>query len=325
MRTRLFAPALRLAALPGWFASFNQPAEGAEAVRHRREGKLPRLLLLCMAAALALASCPGCGGREEAVARIDGKSISKKALLRYLKRYRDASPGPASPTADSAATKQTPESAAAGTALQQLINEELLLFAAREQGLSSKKAESNPQQRQAAIRRMLSRLGREVPYPSLIEARKYYQQHRDEFKADTRYRIVHLLFSGELEARRVRAEVKRGKITLEEAGIKGLEGARIVGRESRPVSARELSPEIAKVLVKLKTGQISPVISTPYGYHLIRIIRRQPPGPIPFAEVENRIKDEIFARRLRNNYRKWLQQQRRAHTIEIFPEKLKNL
>ena len=277
-------------------------------------------LLLCLSLLLFLPA-PGCGSREETVARVDGKAISKNDLRRYLNLYLDDSPAP-DKKRDSG-RKQDPVEVR--TALQQLINEELLLLSARQRGLLDKKSPADPKERRAAMRRMLIELGRKVPYPSLIEARQYYEKHPEEFRVATRYRIEHLLFPSEHEARQVRAEIKRGRLSLAEAGSRGLGGARVVDEKQRPVSARELSPELARALPGLKIGQLSPVIATPYGYHLIRIVQSRPPGLIPFAEIENRIKDAIFARRLRANYQKWLKRQKQAHTIEIFPERLKNL
>jgi peptidyl-prolyl cis-trans isomerase C len=286
----------------------------------RKKKLLAALLLLGLAAGLTFAF-GGCDSRKEAVAKVDDRIISKDDLRRYLKLYRDDPAG----RQEDAAAKPPPEGAAeARAALDQLIDEELLLQRARKRGWI-KKNETDPGKRQAAVRRVLSELGHQVPYPSLPEARKYYDQHPGEFKVGARYRIEHLLFASEHEARQVRAEVKRGRLTLAAAGSQGLGGARVVDARQRPVTTNELSPELAKILPRLKPGQVSPVIATPYGYHLIRVIQRQPPGQIPFAEVENRIKDAIYSRRLRARYRDWLKQQKKLHAIEIFPEQLKTL
>jgi len=280
------------------------------------------LLLLCLAVAILGG---GCNSRKEAVARVDGRVISKNDLRRHLRQYLDDPPADRQAAPAEASQPPPEDMAEARAALEQLINEELLLLEAEKRGWIKEKQEHDPGKRQAAIRRVLSNLGHTVPYPSLEEAREYYDQHPAEFKVATRYRIEHLLFAGEHEARQVRAEIKRGKLSLAAAGSRGLGGARVVDEKQRPISARELSPELAKTLPKLKIGQVSPVISTPYGYHLIEIIQRQPPGQIPFAEVENRIKDAIFADRLRKNYQHWLKQQKQSHKIEIFTEQLKNL
>ena len=283
-----------------------------------------KLLLALLLVGLIVPWNGGCGSRKgEAVARIDGRVISKDDLRRYLGQYFDEPPA----GRETAAGEETPpreDTAAARAALEQLINEELLLLEARKRGLVKKEKEK-PKKRQAAIRRVLSDLGHAVPYPGLPEAKQYYKQHPEEFKVATRYRIEHLLFPGEHEARQVRAEIKRGKLSLAAAGSQGLGEARVVGEKQRPVTTRELSPELARILPKLKIGQVSPVIATPYGYHLIKVIQRRPAGQIPFAEVENRIKDAIFARRLRANYQNWLKQQKKIHKIEIFPKQLENL
>ncbi|NCT66772.1 MAG: hypothetical protein GXC76_03905 [Rhodanobacteraceae bacterium] len=71
--------------------------------------------------------------------------------------------------------------------------------------------------------------------------------------------------------------------------------------------ASKYVPEFAAASAKLsKPGEISPIVKTEYGFHVIKLVERTPDKPRTFAEV----KPEIVAR-LRNEY---IEKQARTHT-----------
>ncbi len=261
-----------------------------------------------------------CSPPKEVVATIDGESITRTEVKVRLKGYREESTTETVPP-----TVQQNQFYSAKAVLEQLINERLLLLEARRQGLISD-AGDNPDSNQTAMRKVLSRLGKEVPYPNLVEAKRFYEEHTEEFAVTPRYHLEHLLLNSEHSAWELKELLDKGEITMAEAGRKQVAGARIADSgKNRLVTAEELPPGLAEILPRLKLNEISPVIATPYGYHLIRVEKRLPAGNIPFFEVENRIKDMLFAQRLQNNYQRWLKQSKEQHTIEIFHQHLSDL
>jgi len=46
-----------------------------------------------------------------------------------------------------------------------------------------------------------------------------------------------------------------------------------------------LIPELEEVAFKLEEGQISEVIRSPHGFHILRLLERKGGTPQPFAEV----------------------------------------
>ncbi len=280
---------------------------------HRYAG----ILLLTVLVGTFLISC---SPPKEVVATIDGKAITKTEVNARLKGYSEKSATEITPP-----TVQQNRFSCAKAVLNQLINEHLLLLEARRQNLISD-AENRPLNHQAAIQKVLSRFGKEVPFPNLKEAREYYKQHAEEFIAGPRYQLEHLLLSSEHSACELKELLEKGEMTMMEAGVQQIAGARIANSgKNRLVTAEELPPGLTKILPGLKPKAISQVIATPYGYHLIRVERRLPAGEIPFAEVENQIKDTLFAQRLQNNYQHWLKQSKERHTIQIFHQHLADL
>jgi len=261
-----------------------------------------------------------CSAPKDIIATIDGEAIRKSDVSARLKIYREES---TDETIAPAALQD--QFASAKAVLNQIINEHLLLLEAKRLGLINEN-ENNPESCQAAMRKALSELGKEVPFPNLEDARAYYKQHPERFTVNPRYQLEHLLLSSENSAWELKEELDKGAISMTEAGRKQLFGSRIADSgKNRLITADELPQGLAEILPGLKTKKISPVIATPYGYHLIRVEKMLPAGKIPFPEVENQIKDTIFAQHLQNNYQHWLQQAREKHTIKVFHQNLTDL
>ena len=50
-------------------------------------------------------------------------------------------------------------------------------------------------------------------------------------------------------------------------------------------------PEFDKVAFELKPGQISDVVTTQFGYHIIKIADHKPGRVVPFEEAQAKIKE----------------------------------
>ncbi len=261
-----------------------------------------------------------CSAPQDVVATIDGEAITKTEVKVRIKSYQEEHGDETS-----APVAQQSQFTSAKAALNQIINERLLLLEARRQGLIDDR-KGDPQSYQIAMQKVLCSLGKEVSFPNLQEARVFYEKHPEEFIVPVRYQLKHLLLNSEHTAWKLKEEIDKGLTSMTDAGRQEIFGARIADSgKNRLITAAELPPGLAEMLPNLKPKVISPVITTPYGYHLVRVEKTFPSGNIPFPEVENRIKDTIFSQRLQNNYQHWLKQIKEQHTIKIFHQHLADL
>ena len=56
-------------------------------------------------------------------------------------------------------------------------------------------------------------------------------------------------------------------------------------------------PEIEKAIANLKDNEISDVVETPRGFHLVTILERSPGGYRPFDSVRDKVRQEVIARK----------------------------
>jgi parvulin-like peptidyl-prolyl isomerase len=80
-----------------------------------------------------------------------------------------------------------------------------------------------------------------------------------------------------------------------------------------------LADEFEDALKDLRPGEISEVVQTLYGYHIVRIGEIRPAAQQPFAGIAERIESDLSSMRCAEQADAWSARLRAAASIEIFP------
>jgi len=134
------------------------------------------------------------------------------------------------------------------------------------------------------------------------ELHSFYAQHPDDFIRPVQVRARHLLVAVTDEAQREEALAKMQSIELKlsqgaDFAVTALNNSdgpsRSRGGDLGYFTYNQVIAPVADVAFALQPGQISNIIASPLGYHLIKIIDRKPPAPIPFKDVRAKIERTI--------------------------------
>jgi parvulin-like peptidyl-prolyl isomerase len=82
----------------------------------------------------------------------------------------------------------------------------------------------------------------------------------------------------------------------------------------------ELLPGFEEAAAQLQPGQISDVVRTRIGFHIIRLEARQAASMRPFAEVQEELKSEILRDKTERKYQEWLESLRQQAYVKILYE-----
>jgi len=143
------------------------------------------------------------------------------------------------------------------------------------------------------------------------EVRRYYDDHVEDYHVPERvnFRQIVVKFSEYLNDEEALASAQRLRKKL----LAGADFAMLARKRSRGPNASEgglwkdvgrgmLLPEVEEVVFSISLGEISPIVRTPLGYHIIRVESREAERQIPFEEVQESIRrkltEEIFKERL---------------------------
>ena len=151
---------------------------------------------------------------------------------------------------------------------------------------------------------------------STREARHYYEARPTEFLGPETYKMRMVVLP--VDDPRERGSQLRIAQTIISRLDKRLESfASLAKRYSKGPHAAEggdwgwvakesLIPELGAALAKLEPGQVSPVIESDLGLHLLELEEKRPAATIPFDKAENRIRKQLVAERFATHTREWL-------------------
>jgi len=205
--------------------------------------------------------------------------------------------------------------------LDELVDLELLAGEARRRGLD-KAPETAERVRQMLRDELLSQVRASVPAPSDIseaDARRYYDEHRDDFREPERRRVAHIAFTSEAEA----------KLSLEKAkSANATEWGRLVeskSRDQRTKPSAALPPELAGDLgivgppghprgenpnvpeplraAVFEIDKLGGVLSRPIAvggtFHIVRLTGKTDARDRSFADAERSIRVALVQERIR--------------------------
>jgi thiol-disulfide isomerase/thioredoxin len=120
------------------------------------------------------------------------------------------------------------------------------------------------------------------------DAKEYYDENIDSYKAQPgQKRLRHILVETEEEANEILDELKNGKDFAELAEEKSTGPSSANGGDLGFVSTGQMVEEFEKAAFKLNVNQISGVVETQFGFHIIK----REPNTISFSEAKEDVKE----------------------------------
>jgi peptidyl-prolyl cis-trans isomerase SurA len=162
------------------------------------------------------------------------------------------------------------------------------------------------------------------------EVERYYKEHLDDYgmpeKAHVRL-ITFLVPSGatpeqkatiRAEAERVRKEAAGGKDFAALAKAHSQGPAVDAGGDIGEIARGQMQAEFEKAAFALKPGEVSDVIETDSGYHILKVEQRSGEAHKPLADVSADIREKLYRETMEERYDRWLKQDLRAkYHVEI--------
>jgi parvulin-like peptidyl-prolyl isomerase len=91
------------------------------------------------------------------------------------------------------------------------------------------------------------------------------------------------------------------------------------------VAEEHLSESMGDVLFSMPQGKISPVVETPYGYHIFEVISVRPAGVKELSDVIEEIQSKLSLQRREVFMKKWLQDLKNHFEVRVNQNLLNNL
>lgn len=182
---------------------------------------------------------------------------------------------------------------------------------------------------QATIGRFIEeRIVPEVEVPA-DAADAFYRSHPDLFARPEQVRARHILIRvGEKADDATRTEARERLAGIREKAVAGADFAELARSHSDDPGSQQEGGDLGffargrmvkpfeEAAFALAVDEISPVVETGFGYHLIQVTDRRPAGTVAFDEVEARIGEHLKQQRVRERIEQTVQTLREDAKIE---------
>jgi len=165
--------------------------------------------------------------------------------------------------------------------------------------------------------------------PSDAEAKSFYDKNPERFKQGEKVRASHILIKVDPKAppaakQKARAEIdavlkqaKGGADFAKLAQEHSQDGSAAQGGDLNYFTREQMVPEFAKVAFELKPGDISDVVQTQFGYHIIKVVDHQDAKPIPYEQVNAQIKQFLANQKKQQHADAFIDTLKKKSKIEV--------
>jgi peptidyl-prolyl cis-trans isomerase C len=163
------------------------------------------------------------------------------------------------------------------------------------------------------------------------EKKKFYQDNAARMTHPQQFRAAHILIgTGEKPTAEQEAEAKKKAAAIHgmlEAGQDFADlarrnsddpGSKDNGGELPWMSPGQTVPPFEAAALALLPGQLSGVVETQFGYHIIRLLEKREAGAMSYEEAEGRIDEFLKRRGLQQKIEAELERLRAAARVEVF-------
>jgi peptidyl-prolyl cis-trans isomerase C len=181
--------------------------------------------------------------------------------------------------------------------LDSMVIQELFLEQAHKDDIDKSKA---VEEKVALLQKQLDEMKKRLIIEEYLKQRavvdeaqmkQFYQQNISQMKTGPQLHASHILVKTEEQAQSILAQLKNGAdfaALAKQNSVDTASGAN--GGDLGWFSRETMVPQFANAAFALKVGQISGVVRTNYGFHIIKVTDKRAAGVRPYEEVREQIR-----------------------------------
>ena len=152
------------------------------------------------------------------------------------------------------------------------------------------------------------------------DLKKYYKTHLKEFWHPSQVHARQIVTDSREKALSIKEMLDKGTSFEETAGKYSLSPDRKKGGDLGWFERGVMPKEFDQVCLALRVKEMSPVIQTPYGFHIFQLLEKRPAGQFGFEEVKNKIQSTLTGEKGREIFQKWYEDLRSKAEVKVYAE-----
>jgi peptidyl-prolyl cis-trans isomerase C len=205
-----------------------------------------------------------------------------------------------------------------------VVTREVLYQEAKKKGLDKKKeilAKVEDFRKAMVIDALLEEALKEKDEVSDSEIQKYYKENEDRFTEPREVRVRHIVVNSEPILKEVLVKVSKGESFEKLASNYNIDKSREDGGNLGYIRRGQLAPSFAQfeeaAFSLRRKGEISEVVKTPYGYHLIQLEERRGTALRPFDQVKEKIRFFLQTKKKQDAYLQYVKEAKSRAKIVV--------
>jgi peptidyl-prolyl cis-trans isomerase C len=212
--------------------------------------------------------------------------------------------------------------------LDTMVVREIIMQQAKKDGLDKSPAVAEKMEelkQRVIVEAFLKKKIEEQANISDADLQKFYDQNKDKFKSGEQVRASHILVKDENAAKEILAEIKKGGNFEELAKKHSIDAAGAKGGDLGWFGQGSMIPEFETVAFAMKEGEISGVVKTKFGYHIIKLTGKRPAGTRSFEESKELIKSKLLPEKQQEIFAKLKDELKKGAKFSIKEDVLKGI
>ena len=178
---------------------------------------------------------------------------------------------------------------------------------------------------QILVNKVIKQASERIASPSYEEIKRYFQENRDKFRTPEMLKFRQIVCKSKEDARKLRRRLQAG----EDMGILAAKYSIAPEADNNGevgwVARGDLDKSMEDALFSMQSGEISPVVKTAFGYHLLEVMSRRPAGVKGLPEVIDGIESKLRQQKHESFYKKWLKKLRADFKVKVNQDMLNKL
>jgi peptidyl-prolyl cis-trans isomerase SurA len=178
-------------------------------------------------------------------------------------------------------------------------------------------------------RKLIQSAVKTVSKPGEKELKEFYQNNKDKYRTPVSFRPSHILFvipkgatPGEIreikkKCQGVLDKIRRGEDFRELAILYSEDVSAKEGGDLGYFKKGELLPGLEKEILRLNVGEVSGIVRTEFGFHIVKLYERKGGNPLPFEEVKEYVEAEYYTQETEKAFKNYLVTLKEKSVIEI--------
>jgi peptidyl-prolyl cis-trans isomerase C len=159
----------------------------------------------------------------------------------------------------------------------------------------------------------------------------FYDKNKDKIQSPDRMHLRHILIAVKNTATPAEKEKARAKAEdLHKQLVGGADFAKLAAANSDDPTSKvrggdldwvaqgQAPPTLEKAAMALKPNEISPVVESPFGYHIIQLLERQAAAQVPYEQVKDRIGLMLKQRQAQESVQARIKELRSKSKVDVY-------